>query len=73
MADEWIVRELKEINEKLRILILMDLGYQDNQRKQIAYFVEMGLSNKQIAKLLKVEEGYIAKEKSIIKKEEEEK
>ena len=60
---------LKAIDEKLRILILLGLGYNDNQRKQIKYFMEMGLDRKQIADLLKKELSYISKEMSVIKKD----
>ncbi len=68
MKKETIVNVLKRIDEKLRILILMNLGYEDNQRKQIEYFMSLLLSDKEIADLLQVEKNYISKEKSIIKK-----
>lgn len=63
-----IVRVLSGIDEKLRLLILMDVGYHTNQRKQIKYFIDLLLSDREIADLLQVEKNYISKERSIIKK-----
>ena len=61
-------RVLKSIDEKLRLMILMSLGYEDNQRKQIEYFIDLLLSDKEIADLLQVEKKYISKERCVIKK-----
>ncbi len=69
MSDEQIIKKLKGIDEKLRILNLMELGYANNQREQIKYFIELGINNKEIADILKVKKNYIAKERNIIKKE----
>ncbi len=69
MNDEQIIKKLKGIDEKLRILILIDLGYIGHKREQIKYFIKLGINNKEIADILKVKKNYIAKERNIIKKE----
>ena len=62
------IEVLKKIDEKLRLLILITIGYETNQRKQIEYLSQLWLSDKEIAELLGVEKKYIAKERCVIKK-----
>ena len=64
--QKYIWRSLEELNEKLRITLLSNVGYFDNQRKQIAYFMDLGLSNEQIAMLLLKDIKYISKERVVI-------
>ncbi|MEM5835325.1 MAG: hypothetical protein QXM11_02025 [Candidatus Aenigmatarchaeota archaeon] len=70
MKDE-VQKLLKEISEKLSVLIkLLVVKEEWSIRDKIKFLSKFEISNREIAKILNISETYVAKEKSLLKKED---
>lgn len=64
-----IEKIFKEINAKLSVLINLSLEDKpDTIKGRIELLSKLGVSNKDIAKILNISEKHVSKEKSLIKK-----
>ena len=62
-------KTFKEINAKLSVLISLALGNKPKSIKEkVEFLSKLGVSNKDISRILNISEKHVAKEKSLIKK-----